>query len=93
MDSNHLKLIGLTMELRQSAEVKRLQKLSHGMSRAIRSQEINRLQQYEELLAEYKQLLAHFVRHTSRVYDIDERDVRDKIDMVVREQNLQEKGQ
>jgi hypothetical protein len=63
------------------------------MSRAIRSQEINRLQRYEELLSEYKELLARFVRHTSRAYDIDERDVRDKIDMVLREQDLQEKGQ
>jgi hypothetical protein len=64
------------------------------MSRAIRSQEIDRLQQYEELLAEYKQLLARFVRQTSRAYNIDERDIRDKIDMVLREHNnLQEKRQ
>jgi hypothetical protein len=49
------------------------------MTKTIRSNEDNKLQKYEELLAEYKQILESFSRAKLRELDVDKEDIKDRI--------------
>jgi alanyl-tRNA synthetase len=75
-------------DLSNAPEVKELRKLDKGMSKTIRSNEDNKLQKYEELLAEYKQLLESFSRAKSRELDVDKEDIKDRITAVLSGQGV-----
>jgi hypothetical protein len=93
MNSDNLKLIGLTTYLRQAPKVQRLQKLSLDMLSTIRSHEGGKYQRHGKLFAECMQLMASIVCQTSRAADVDEGDVGDKIDLVLTEQKPPQKSQ
>jgi alanyl-tRNA synthetase len=70
-------------EIGDAPEVKELKKLDEGMSKTIKSNQEDKLQKYEELLAQYKQLLETFARAKSRELDVDKEDIKDRINAIL----------
>jgi hypothetical protein len=71
-------------ELIQNApEVEKLRDLNEEMSQVLKTKkeplEASKIQQYQELLAEYKQVMDAFARTQSKKLNVDENDVKDSI--------------
>ncbi len=76
--------------LANTQEVEKLKELNQGMSEMLKTKDVStndRLQKYEELLSEYKQVLDDFAREQSRKFNVEKEDVKDKIASI-----LQNKG-
>jgi hypothetical protein len=78
-------------ELAETEEVEKLQELSKGMTTTLKNTDVpldGKLRKYEELLAEYKQVLDDFARQQSRKFNIEKDDVKDKIDSILQKEGV-----
>jgi hypothetical protein len=77
--------------LANTQEVEKLQELNQGMSEALKTKDASsndKLQKYEELLAEYKQVLDDFAREQSRKLNMGKEDVKDKITSILQNEGV-----
>jgi hypothetical protein len=77
--------------LANTQEVETLKELNQGMSEALKTKDVSsgdKLQKYEELLAEYKQVLDDFAREQSRKFNVEKEDVKDKIASILQNEGV-----
>jgi hypothetical protein len=72
-------------------EVEKLKELNQGMSETLKTKDVSsgdKLQKYEELLAEYKQVLDDFAREQSRKFIVEKEFVKDKIAFILQNEGV-----
>lgn len=77
--------------LTSEPEVKKLQGLDQDMTSVLKSKDVpldSKLQRYEELLAEYKQVLDKYARFKSKDLDIDMEDLKESIHAILQRQGV-----
>lgn len=76
-------------EIGNTPEVEKLQQLNDDMSKTLKlKQKDTKFQKYEELLAEYRQVLDDFVKVQSRKLNIDKDDIKDKIESILQKEGV-----